>query len=304
MRPQPWLRQHWAALRALLLLTLVCGAVYPLLVTGIVQLPGLREQADGSMSETDGQPAGSRIIGQSFTDRDGNPLGQYFQSRPSAAGEHGYDPTASGASNLGPEDIVDTLPDPALVRAGKEDPHATQSLLTQVCSRSKAAAVLDRVDGRRPFCTPSGVGAVLSLIGARDAAGHVRRPARVVSVNEQCPARPFLATYRGVRVECARFGEDYSAGETVPVYGNAPRVPRVPPDAVTASGSGLDPDISPAYARLQAPRVARVRGVGERAVLDLIDRHTTGRALGFMGEPRVNVLQLNRDLDQDHPFRG
>jgi hypothetical protein len=80
---------------------------------------------------------------------------------------------------------------------------------------------------------------------------------RVVSLNEACPATPFLADYQGVAVECARFGEDYSHGIVTPVRGNAPAKPAVPADAVTASGSGLDPNISPAYARLQAPRGAR-----------------------------------------------
>lgn len=71
---------------------------------------------------------------------------------------------------------------------------------------------------------------------------------------------------------------------------------RVPADAVTASASGLDPHISPAYARLQAPRVARENGLPERRVLRLIEEHTTGRALGVLGEPVVNVLRLNLDV--------
>jgi potassium-transporting ATPase KdpC subunit len=72
----------------------------------------------------------------------------------------------------------------------------------------------------------------------------------------------------------------------------------VPVDAVTASGSGLDPHISIANARIQAHRVARIRGVPVRAVDHLIDEHTDGRALGFLGEPGVNVLELNAALDQ------
>ena len=72
----------------------------------------------------------------------------------------------------------------------------------------------------------------------------------------------------------------------------------MPVDAVTSSGSGLDPDISVANARLQAPRVAKERNMSVDDVLKLVDEHTDGRALGFLGEPGVNVLELNLALDQ------
>ncbi|WP_119730238.1 potassium-transporting ATPase subunit C [Thermomonospora amylolytica] len=295
-----WLRRHLAALRALLVLTAVCGVAYPLAITAVGRLPGLNDKADGSHVSVGGRTVGSRLIGQSFTGSDGTPLRQYFQSRPSAAGD-GYDPTASGAGNLGPEDIVDTLPGPAL---GEQDPRARQSLLTQVCARSKKVGELEGVDGSRPYCTRSGVGAVLSVFGARDAQGTVPVPTRVISVNEACPTTPFLTTYRGVKVECATPGEDYRAGRIVPVRGDAPARPVVPADAVTAGGSGLDPHISVAYARLQAERIARARGIPVTQVVRLIDEHTTGRALGFMGEPVVNVLELNIDLDRTAPYQG
>ncbi|NUW34586.1 potassium-transporting ATPase subunit C [Nonomuraea sp. SMC257] len=287
-RMPSWLRQHLAALRALLVLTAVTGVIYPLVTTGVAQAV-FNHQANGSLvAAKDGRTVGSALIGQSFTDKDGNPVRTYFQSRPSAAGD-GYDMLSTGASNLGPEDVLDTLPDPN--GADEQAKEGKQSLLTQVCARSRAVGELEGVSGARPYCTPDGVGAVLKVFPA------VGRPSRAVSVNQACPAQPFTSTYQGVKVECGKPGEDYAAGTTVPVRGDVTDV-RVPADAVTASGSGLDPHISLAYAELQAPRVAKERGVGLPQVQALIREHTTGRALGFMGEPAVNVLQLNLALDK------
>ena len=286
-----WLRQHVAALRALLVFTAVLGIAYPLAITGIAQIPGLQHRADGSPVHLEGRVVGSAVLGQSFTDAGGNPIRKYFQSRPSAAGA-GYDPTATAGSNLGPESIVDTLPDPA-VKGGT----GKQSLLTQVCARSLAVGKLEGVDGRRPYCTAGGVGAVLSVIHRDGLTGPVRQ---VVSVNEACPAKPFLASYDGVAVQCAKPGVDYRIGQFVPVKGPGRSWPGnpVPPDAVTASGSGLDPDISVDYANLQAPRVAAIRRLPLATVLSEKRSHTSRRTLGFMGEPAVNVLQLNLALDR------
>jgi potassium-transporting ATPase KdpC subunit len=291
-----WLGQHLAALRALLVFTVVVGLAYPLAMVAIGQIPGLRNHAEGSLVTENGKTVGSSFVGQSFTDKNGNPLKQYVHSRPSAAGAAGYDPTATSASNLGPESVVDTLPDPAV-----KDDTGKQSLLTQVCSRSMAIGKLDGVDGRRPFCTPDGVGAVLAVFH-RD--GLTGRVTRVVSLNQACPTTPFVSTWDGVAVECAKFGDDYSHGIVTPIRGDAPATPAVPPDAVTASGSGLDPDISPAYARLQAPRIATARGVPTSDVQAVIDAHTGGRTLGFLGEPAVDVLQVNLDLDRLYPLKG
>ena len=226
-----------AALRALLLLTVVLGVGYPLAVAGIGQV-AFRDNAQGSLVEVDGRVVGSDLVGQAFLDPDtGEVLPEFFQPRPSSAGD-GYDPTSTAASNLGPEDMTDTADDPATA----EDDSDT-SLLTSVCTRSQEVAEANGVDGAREYCAPDGTGA---------------------------------ADRRGAAES------DDSA---------------VPPDAVTASGSGLDPHVSPAYARLQVERVATARGLDAARVRELVERHVQGRTLGFLGEPRVNVLRLNLALD-------
>jgi K+-transporting ATPase ATPase C chain len=284
MRLPSWLAQSFAALRALLVFTVLLGLAYPLALVAVAQLPGLRGRAEGSfVTNADGQIVGSRLIGQTFVDGDGKPIPWYFQSRPSAAGD-GYDPTATAASNLGPKDVVDTAD--------------RTSLLTLVCERSMAVGELDGVDARRPYCTADGVGAVLAVFYRDGFTGPVTR---VVSVNQT--GVPFLTSYRGVPVESAQPGVDYVAdgGVITPIRGDVPGHPAVPSDAVTASGSGLDPQISVAYAKLRAPRVARERGTDAATIQRLSEAHTTSRALGFLGEPGVNVLELNRALDQEVP---
>jgi potassium-transporting ATPase KdpC subunit len=155
----------------------------------------------------------------------------------------------------------------------------------------------EHVDGRRPYCTAGGVGAVLSVVRQHGPGTPI---VKVVSVNQECPAKPFVQTYQGVPVTCAHFGFDYKLGQLVVIRGPGKPWPQnpVPPDAVTASGSGLDPNISVSYADLQAPRIAQVRQLPLSEVHSLIDKYTTGRTLGFMGEPAVNVLQLNLALDR------
>lgn len=104
-------RQVVAGVRVLAVLTVVTGLVYPLLLTGIAQLPGLREQARGSLvTSATGQVVGSSLLGQGFLDAAGDPLPQWFQPRPSAAGD-GWDGASSGGSNLGPSnpDLVEAI---------------------------------------------------------------------------------------------------------------------------------------------------------------------------------------------------
>lgn len=192
-------RNLWVSVRAMLVFTVLCGIVYTLVITGIGQLL-IPWQANGSpVQDASGTTVGSALIGQSFTDADGRPLPQYFQSRPSAAGD-GYDGAASAGSNYGPEN---------------------EDLVDAIAQRKADIAAFDGVD-------PS----------------------------------------------------------------------QVPADAVTASGSGLDPHISPEYAAIQVDRVARARGLAVDEVQALVASHTTGRDLGVLGEPVVDVLQLNLALDR------
>ena len=174
MRLPSWIAQHLAALRALLVFTILLGLAYPLALVALAQVPGLADKAQGSLVDgADGNPVGSRIIGQLFVDQDGSPLPQYFQSRPSAAGD-GYDPTSTSASNLGPESIEDTLPVPGAVDEEGAPDEGSQSLLTQVCTRSLAVGRLEGVDGSRPFCTSDGVGGGAAGVPQRglDRNGH------------------------------------------------------------------------------------------------------------------------------------
>jgi potassium-transporting ATPase KdpC subunit len=90
-------------------------------------------------------------------------------------------------------------------------------------------------------------------------------------------------------------------GDVQKLQAENPNMP-VPMDLITTSGSGLDPHISPEAAAFQTPRVARERSMTETDVRALIAKHAEGRQLGFLGEPRVNVLELNLDLDAAHPL--
>ncbi len=179
-------------LTMLALLILLCG-IYPVVVWGIAQVV-FHDKANGSLIERGGKIVGSSLIAQSFNSP------QYFQPRPSAAGEIGYDGTSSGGSNLGP---------------------LSQKLFDQVKER--------------------------------------------------------LAKYQEENL--------------------LPPGTLVPADAVTASGSGLDPHISVKNAELQMARVAKARGISAAEVKKIIQQAIEPPDLGFLGEPRVNVLKLNLALD-------
>jgi potassium-transporting ATPase KdpC subunit len=191
-------QQLMPAFKMVILLTVLTGFLYPGVVTGLCQV-FFRNQANGSLVKVNGQVVGSSLLGQSFTKP------EYFHGRPSAAGSGGYDPTASGRSNLGP---------------------TSQKLYDRV----KASA--DQFRRENPgFSGP------------------------------------------------------------------------IPADALTASGSGLDPQISVANAEAQVGRVAEARGAAPSAIRKLVQGGTENRDFGLLGEPRVNVLQLNLALDQQFPKR-
>jgi K+-transporting ATPase ATPase C chain len=202
----------------IVVLTLLCGILYPLVITGISQVafPG---NANGQKVYVSGKLVGSKIIGQQFADqvikngkpqvdKNGNPVTtpdrRYFQTRPSATVPP-YNAAATTFSNLGPNNT------------------ATEQEIS------------------------SNIQAYLSL---------------------EKPYNPGLTA------------------ATVPV------------DAANSSASGIDPDISPANADIQAHRVATVRHLALDRVMKLVSQYTHGRGLGFSGEPGVNVLELNLALDR------
>lgn len=96
---------------------------------------------------------------------------------------------------------------------------------------------------------------------------------------------------------------DRVKGDVATLQSENPGTP-VPVDVVTTSGSGLDPDITPAGAEFQIPRVAKARGIAENELGRLVSEHTQGRQFGFLGEPRVNVLELNLALDDKYPLKS
>jgi potassium-transporting ATPase KdpC subunit len=191
---ESWLDHLAPAIRATVVTLVLTGLLYPLVMTGLAQALFHRKAEGSLVADASGKLVGSELLAQGFSGAG------YFQPRPSAAGEKGYDPLASGGSNLGP---------------------------TSKKLRDQAGAALEKLQKENP-----------------DAPG---------------PA---------------------------------------PVELVTASGSGLDPHLSPRASAWQAPRVARARGVALDRVLGVVDEYTEGRDLGLLGEARVNVLQLNLALDR------
>jgi potassium-transporting ATPase KdpC subunit len=244
------------------ILTAVVGVFIGIIYPGAVWAVGQvfwKHQADGSLVTRNGQVVGSSLVGQGFSNASGDPLPQYFQPRPSDAGS-GYDAVSSGASNLGPEDprLVGFIP--GLNTVGLDD---------QTSATNPFATPAD------PYCVP------ITTSGT-----PVISPAP--GIKYQMDGKYYACDPNTVpeRAIAYRQFNGLSAKAVVPV------------DAVTASGSGLDPDISIANADLQAPRVARVRHLPLPTVLGLVNKYTTNRYWDFLGENGVNVLELNLALDR------
>jgi K+-transporting ATPase ATPase C chain len=260
-------RQLVPAVLSMILFTLLLGIGYGLLVTGVAQIPGLQDKANGSLVQRRGKDVGSSLIGQAFVDKDGNAIKKYFQSRPSAASganastSAGYDPTMSSGSNLGPSN-------PALV--GFIPGFNTVDLKGNSSKTNPFASPDD------PYCVPDDKDGKVVVSPTADTKYKKNDDGSYVCDSSTVPQRTLA--YRDLN-------------------GLSPKT-RVPVDAVTASASGLDPDISVANAQLQAKRVATERNLSVARVRALIDDHISGRDLGFLGEKSVNVLDLNLALDQ------
>jgi len=186
---------------------------------------------------------------------------KYFHPRPSKAGVgydgNGYDASASGASNQGPSNPNLIGNVPGVSIDGTKNPYATPT---------------------DPRCVP---------VQATDKDGNDITDSNGNAVYEKNKDGTYVCDPSTVPERVLEYRAENNLAPTV----------KVPVDAVTASFSGLDPDISVANARLQAPRVARARHLTVDQVLALVSKHTDGRRLGFMGEPGVNVLELNLALD-------
>jgi potassium-transporting ATPase KdpC subunit len=257
-------RQLFTSVAMIIVLTLVCGLAYSLVMTGVGEV-AFGHQANGSVVEKNGQAVGSSLIGQPFTDSQGDPVARYFQSRPSDAVTSAATDniTVSGASNLGPSNplLIGFIPGANTVglngKPSKTNPFATSA---------------------DPFCVPMSAGSDSAPVPEPSAG---QRYAMTSGGAYQCD--PDTVPERAIAYRAE--------------FGLAPHA-QVPVDAVTASGSGLDPDISLANASLQAPTVARARGLTLATVMGLVRANTAGRSLGVLGDPGVDVLTLNLALDQ------
>jgi K+-transporting ATPase ATPase C chain len=301
----------WASIAVTVTLGVICCGIYPLVVYGIAQAV-FPAQANGSLVKKDGtyttkdeEAVGSSLLGQNFS------LPGYFHPRPSAAG-NGYDPTSSGGSNLGPlsDKLINgatqapaTQPTTAPTDASATTAPAATTSPATVASTAPATQPAETlafdgvrlrtihyaVDNGLSFklynVSPDGSRAEVPLSKFLDSSGNLIDTALV----DAFPHPPTDTADRVVLVA----GDFKNADGTTAL---------IPGDAVTGSGSGLDPHISPANAQFQAQRVADARHIGVDKVKEMIEKHTDYPSLGIFGDPGVNVLMLNLALDNAYPI--
>src|SRR5215813_11346425 len=159
-----WLRQHIAALRGLLVFTVICGIAYPVVMWGVAQV-AFHDHANGSLVSYHGRTVGSSLLCQEFVDAKGNPLPQYFQPRPSAAADstvkndYGCDPLFSAASNLGPNN-------PTLVQDIKTRIKQIEAFDHVPASAIPPDAVTVSASGLEPFISPQNAAIQVSRVAA------------------------------------------------------------------------------------------------------------------------------------------
>jgi K+-transporting ATPase ATPase C chain len=262
----------WAAIGVTIVLGIICCAIYPAVIWGLgqtffrVQADGSLLKKDGSFTTDDSQAVGSALIGQNFSDP------KYFHPRPSAAGA-GYDATDSGGSQLGPlsDKLINGVTTPAT---------------TQPTTQPESLAF----DGVRlrtiHYATDNGIPFKLYNVAAD-------------GTRTEVPLKNYQnkdGSLNDIGLVDAFPHGGVTAGLIAADFGTL-----IPGDAVTASGSGLDPHISPANAELQINRVAAARKMSPDDVKNLVKQYTDGPDLGILGDPGVNVLRLNLALDVKYP---
>jgi potassium-transporting ATPase KdpC subunit len=271
-----FLHHIWASISFTITLGIVCCVCYPAAIYFLAQTI-FPFQANGSLVKKDGTPTlkdseavGSALLGQNFS------MPIYFHPRPSAAG-NGYDPTSSGGSNLGP--LSDKLING---QTQSPTPPATQPAESLAFDGVRLRTIHYAVDNGIAFklfsVKADGTSVEVPISKYEDSQGNLNDIALV----DAFPHPSVDPDGREVLI-ASDFGTP------------------IPGDAVTASGSGLDPHISPDNAELQKNRVATARGIKPEQVDALIDEYTQYPQLGFLGDPSVNVLLLNLALDAKYP---
>ncbi|MGA3067289.1 MAG: potassium-transporting ATPase subunit C [Tepidisphaeraceae bacterium] len=283
--------QHiWASIAFTVTLGVVACIVYPTIVYFLAQTifpaqaNGSLVDKNGEMTTKDEDAVGSYLLGQGFS------ASQYFQPRPSEAGA-GYDPTASGGSNQGPlsDKQINGLTNPATTQPTTQPESLAfdgvrlrtihYAVNNNIAFNLYHAVYVKNADGSVDLQKQDKV--PLSQFENKDG-----------SLNDVALVDAFPHPVLG------QDAPDYSRQVVIAADFGTP----IPGDAVTASGSGLDPHISPDNAAIQKARVAQARGISPDKVQELIDAHTDQPGLGFLGDPGVNVLMLNLALDAKYPM--